>query len=190
MGFGADPDRPAAVDVQPALANQILVDDRRKYGSTFDALLTWPWMSLSLPAGGDRQEVRIPSGRRRRSWGLFLRARGTVLSPVIHSPRWPLPTKADHPIPAFAAGGGGDGVRVIQLDPGRSGVATGLFDEVGAMGVNLPRTLISAVLLVLIWRPSFRLDRGRTRDRPVLSVLCWLVMNLLRGDRPIPLASL
>ncbi|HNK35758.1 MAG TPA: hypothetical protein PK038_09315, partial [Solirubrobacterales bacterium] len=42
-------------------------------------------------------------------------------------------------------------------------LATGLFDEVGAMGVTLLRTLISAVLLVLIWRPSFRLDRGRTR---------------------------
>lgn len=42
-------------------------------------------------------------------------------------------------------------------------LATGLFDEVGAMGVTLLRTLISAVLLVLIWRPSFRLDRGRTK---------------------------
>ncbi len=42
-------------------------------------------------------------------------------------------------------------------------LATGLFDEVGAMGVTFLRTFISAGLLVAIWRPSFRLSREETR---------------------------
>jgi inner membrane transporter RhtA len=42
-------------------------------------------------------------------------------------------------------------------------LATGLFDEVGAMGVTFLRTIISAILLVIIWRPGFRLDRESTR---------------------------
>jgi len=42
-------------------------------------------------------------------------------------------------------------------------MATGLFDEVGAMGVTFLRTIISAILLVIIWRPGFRLDRESTR---------------------------
>jgi len=39
-------------------------------------------------------------------------------------------------------------------------VATGLFDEVGALGVTFLRVLISTLLLLAIWRPSFRLSRG------------------------------
>jgi inner membrane transporter RhtA len=42
-------------------------------------------------------------------------------------------------------------------------LATGLFDEVGPMGVTFLRTIISAILLVIIWRPRFRLDRESTR---------------------------
>lgn len=38
-------------------------------------------------------------------------------------------------------------------------LATGLFDEIGAGGVVFLRALVSAILLTIIWRPSFRMDR-------------------------------
>lgn len=42
-------------------------------------------------------------------------------------------------------------------------LATGLFDEVGPLGVTFLRTIISALLLLIIWRPDFRLDRERIK---------------------------
>jgi inner membrane transporter RhtA len=56
-------------------------------------------------------------------------------------------------------------------------MATGLFDEVGAMGVTFLRTIISAVLLVIIWRPSFRLDRESTKIALMFGVVL-AAMNL------------
>jgi inner membrane transporter RhtA len=56
-------------------------------------------------------------------------------------------------------------------------LATGLFDEVGPMGVTFLRTLISAGLLVLIWRPSFRLDRERLKISLLFGVVL-AAMNL------------
>lgn len=38
-------------------------------------------------------------------------------------------------------------------------VATDLFSEIGALGVVFVRALVSGLLLVLIWRPSFRIPR-------------------------------
>lgn len=38
-------------------------------------------------------------------------------------------------------------------------IATDLFDDIGAGGVVFLRSLVSAVLLTVIWRPSFRMDR-------------------------------
>ncbi len=51
-------------------------------------------------------------------------------------------------------------------------LATGLFDEVGPLGVTLLRTFISAVVLVIIWRPDFRLSR----DDAKIAVLFGAVM--------------
>ncbi|MBN8867771.1 MAG: hypothetical protein J0H98_09465, partial [Solirubrobacterales bacterium] len=42
-------------------------------------------------------------------------------------------------------------------------LATNLFDQVGAGGVVLMRSSISALLLCLIWRPSFRMSRDSLR---------------------------
>lgn len=51
-------------------------------------------------------------------------------------------------------------------------VATGLFDEIGAGGVTFLRTAVSALLLVLIWRPDFRMDRRKAK----LAILFGLVL--------------
>ena len=48
------------------------------------------------------------------------------------------------------------GICSIQVG---AALATDLFGEIGASGAVLLRVLISAALLILIWRPSFRLDR-------------------------------
>lgn len=56
-------------------------------------------------------------------------------------------------------------------------IATGLFDQVGPAGVTLLRTLVSAVLLVLIWRPDFRMDR-RKAELALLFGLVLAGMNL------------
>ncbi len=48
----------------------------------------------------------------------------------------------------------------IQLG---AAVATTIFDEIGPLGVVFMRAIVSAILLALIWRPSFRIPReGRT----------------------------
>jgi len=56
-------------------------------------------------------------------------------------------------------------------------VATGLFDEVGALGVTFLRTIISAGLLLLIWRPSFRLGREDARFAVLFGIVL-AAMNL------------
>lgn len=38
-------------------------------------------------------------------------------------------------------------------------LATGLFDEIGASGAVFLRTFVSAILLAIIWRPVYRMDR-------------------------------
>lgn len=52
----------------------------------------------------------------------------------------------------------------IQLG---SAVAVGLFDEVGAAGVVFLRSATAAVVLLVLWRPSFRVN-GRSRRLTLL----------------------
>lgn len=42
-------------------------------------------------------------------------------------------------------------------------LATGLFDEVGPGGAVFLRTAVSALLLVIIWRPGFRMSREKAK---------------------------
>jgi len=44
-----------------------------------------------------------------------------------------------------------------------SAVATRLFDDIGAGGVVFLRTFVSAVLLGIIWRPDYRMDREKAK---------------------------
>ena len=48
------------------------------------------------------------------------------------------------------------GICSIQIG---AALAVDLFDEIGAAGAVFLRVLVSAILLVAIWRPSFRMDR-------------------------------
>jgi len=52
------------------------------------------------------------------------------------------------------------GICSIQIG---AALATDLFDEIGAAGAVFLRVLVSAILLVIIWRPSFRLDREQAK---------------------------
>lgn len=52
------------------------------------------------------------------------------------------------------------GICSIQIG---AAVAVDLFDEVGAAGAVFLRVAISALLLILIWRPSFRMDRQKLK---------------------------
>lgn len=60
---------------------------------------------------------------------------------------------------------------ILSIQVGAA-LATGLFDQIGASGAVLLRTLISALLLVVIWKPSFRLSR----DMAKLAILFGLVL--------------
>ena len=51
-------------------------------------------------------------------------------------------------------------------------LAVDLFDEIGATGAVFLRVLVSAIVLVILWRPSFRLDREQLR----LALLFGLVL--------------
>lgn len=61
------------------------------------------------------------------------------------------------------------GISSIQIG---AALATGLFSEIGASGAVFLRTFVSAILLVIIWRPAFRMDRERLR----LALLFGLVL--------------
>ena len=50
------------------------------------------------------------------------------------------------------------GICSIQIG---AALATDLFAEIGAAGAVFLRVLVSAVLLVIIWRPNFRMDRSK-----------------------------
>ncbi|MCB0827355.1 MAG: DMT family transporter [Solirubrobacterales bacterium] len=51
---------------------------------------------------------------------------------------------------------------IVSIQVGAA-VATELFSEIGPAGVVFMRALVSAVLLVAIWRPSFRIPREHVR---------------------------
>ena len=51
---------------------------------------------------------------------------------------------------------------ILSIQVGAA-LATDLFDEIGAAGAVFLRVLVSAFLLVIIWRPSFRMDRPRLK---------------------------
>lgn len=56
-------------------------------------------------------------------------------------------------------------------------VATDLFGEIGALGVVFVRALVSGLLLVVIWRPSFRIPR-ESRTVTLLFGVALAGMNL------------
>ena len=60
------------------------------------------------------------------------------------------------------------GICSIQVG---AALATNLFDEVGASGAVFLRVLISAVLLVIIWRPSFRMGREKLKLAMIFGVV-------------------
>ncbi len=51
---------------------------------------------------------------------------------------------------------------ILSIQVGAA-LATDLFDEIGAAGAVFLRVVVSAILLVIIWRPSFRMDRPRLK---------------------------
>lgn len=69
-------------------------------------------------------------------------------------------SEAQSPTPAAVAMVIGS---IISIQIG-SAIAVNLFSDVGAAGVVFMRALVSAVLLVVIWRPGFRIPK---RDRKV-----------------------
>ena len=69
-------------------------------------------------------------------------------------------SEAQSPTPAAVAMVIGS---IISIQIG-SAIAVNLFSDVGAAGVVFMRALVSAVLLVVIWRPVFRIPK---RDRKV-----------------------
>ncbi len=48
-----------------------------------------------------------------------------------------------------------------------------LFDELGAGGTVFLRTLVAAIVLVLIWRPRSRATTAATSGSPWSSAWCW-----------------
>ncbi len=51
---------------------------------------------------------------------------------------------------------------ILSIQVGAA-LATDLFDQIGASGAVFLRVVVSAFLLVMIWRPSFRMDRPKLK---------------------------
>ena len=78
---------------------------------------------------------------------------------------------------------------IISIQVGAA-ISTELFSEVGPAGVVFLRALVSAVLLVLIWRPSFRIPREHIRITLLFGVaLTGMNLAFYEAIDRIPLAT-
>lgn len=78
---------------------------------------------------------------------------------------------------------------IVSIQIGAA-LATGLFDEIGAGGVVFLRSSISAVLLGLIWRPSYRMDRESARLAVTFgAVLAGVNLSFYEAIDRIPLGT-